>query len=95
MLIIYVFQGPENLKPGGRFKSSPELKNLCRRGVPVAFRSLVWQKISLSSVYRLGYPSDYYLDLLSRSSELNKAVIDDIEKDVDRWVRSSYLDTAR
>ena len=78
--------GPENLKPAGIYKPSKDLKLLVRRGIPVAYRALVWQKISLSSLNRLQYPIDYYSDLLSRiaNGELNEKVMDDIEKDVDR-----------
>jgi hypothetical protein len=76
--------GPENLKPAGVFKASRDLKAIVRRGIPVAFRSLVWQKISLSSIHRLDYPSDYYSSLLLRVGELSYKVRDDIEKDVDR-----------
>ena len=78
--------GPENLKPSGIYKPSKELKNLVRRGVPVAYRSLIWQKISLSSIHRLAYPRDYYQSLLDRvaNGELDHRVSDDIEKDVDR-----------
>eukprot|EP01038_Epipyxis_sp_PR26KG_P005733 gene5733-7917_t len=76
--------GPEGLKPAGVFKPSKDLKEMVRRGIPVAFRALVWQKISLSSINRLNYPQDYYQSLLARTSELNPSVRDDIEKDVDR-----------
>lgn len=77
--------GPENLKPAGIFKPSPDLKAIVRRGIPVAFRSTVWQRISLSSIHRLQFPADYYSSLLDRvPTELNAKVRDDIEKDVDR-----------
>eukprot|EP01039_Chlorochromonas_danica_P013685 gene13685-15873_t len=78
--------GPENLKPAGIFKPSMDLKAMVRRGIPVAFRALVWPRISLSSLYRLNYPKDYYQQLLQRveNGELNGRVKDDIEKDVDR-----------
>jgi hypothetical protein len=78
--------GPENLKPAGVYKPSADLKMLVRRGIPVAYRALVWQKISLSSLNRLQYPAAYYNDLLVRiaAGELNEKVMDDIEKDVDR-----------
>ena len=79
--------GAENLKPAGIFKPSPELKALVRRGIPVAFRALVWQKISLSSLQRLEYPAQHYAELLQRVGvgELDPKVRDDIEKDVDRY----------
>ena len=76
--------GPDNLKPAGNFEPSSELKCMVRRGIPAAFRSLIWQKISLSSLHRLNYPATYYSDLVSRSVELNNKVADDIEKDVKR-----------
>lgn len=44
--------GPGNLKPAGIFKPSRDLKAMVRRGIPVAYRALVWQKISLSSIHR-------------------------------------------
>jgi hypothetical protein len=52
----------------------------------VAYRSLVWQKISLSSLVRLEYPSNYYEALLERveKGELPSKVTADIEKDLDR-----------
>lgn len=76
--------GPENLKPAGIFKPSADLKAIVRRGIPVAFRATVWQRISLSSVYRAQFPANYYETLLSRLDELNPKVKNDIEKDVDR-----------
>ena len=76
--------GPDNLKPAGNFEPSKQLKSMVRRGIPAAFRSLIWQKVSLSSIHRLRYPSSYYEDLKSRSYDLNKKVADDIEKDVKR-----------
>lgn len=79
--------GPENLKPAGIFKPSPDLKALVRRGIPVAFRASVWQRISLSTVYRAQFPANYYESLLARVEELNPKVKNDIEKDVDRSVR--------
>jgi hypothetical protein len=78
--------GPENLKPAGIYKASPDLKAMVRRGIPVAFRALIWPRISLSSIHRIKYPKDYYQQLLSRieAGELCAKVKDDIEKDVDR-----------
>jgi hypothetical protein len=78
--------GPENLKPAGIFKPSPDLKAIVRKGIPVAFRPIVWQKISLSSLHRLQFPADYYETLQTRikAGELDKKVIDEIEKDLDR-----------
>lgn len=76
--------GPENLKPAGVYRPSPDLKAIVRRGIPVAYRSLVWQKISLSSLHRLQYPSNYYANLLNRLDEVDQKVKDEIEKDLDR-----------
>ena len=75
--------GAENLKPGGVFKPSYPLKMLVRRGVPAAFRPLVWKHISLSSQYRLAHPPDYYQSLTARiEGELSSKVRDDIDKDL-------------
>lgn len=78
--------GPENLKPAGVFKPSPDLKAIVRRGIPVAFRASVWQKISLSSLQRSQFPVTYYKTLLQRveDGQLDKKVMDEIEKDLDR-----------
>lgn len=78
--------GAENLKPAGIYKPSQDLKLIVRRGIPVAFRALIWPRISLSALHRLNYPKDHYAQLLRRvdAGELNARVQDDIEKDVDR-----------
>jgi hypothetical protein len=77
--------GPENLKPAGIFKPSRDLKSMCRKGIPVAYRALIWPRISLSSIHRLKYPRNYYSSLVIRAeNELKSRVRDDIEKDVDR-----------
>lgn len=78
--------GPENLKPAGVFKPSADLKAIVRRGIPVAYRASVWQKISLSSLHRSQFPATYYKTLLQRVSDgqLDKKVADEIEKDLDR-----------
>jgi hypothetical protein len=77
--------GAENLKPAGIFKPLYDLKHMVRKGIPVAYRALIWPKISLSSVYRLQFPTNYYQSLLKRSEkELTIRVKSDIEKDVDR-----------
>lgn len=69
----------------GIFKPSKELKALVRRGIPVAYRSLVWQKISLSSLHRREYGQNYYSSLLMQADkDLDFRVRDDIEKDIDR-----------
>ena len=62
--------GPDNLKPAGIFKPSKELKTLVRRGIPVAFRPIVWQRISLSSIHRLHFPKNYYVNLLARIPDI-------------------------
>ena len=85
--------GPDNLKPAGNFEPSSELKYMVRRGIPAAFRSLIWQKVSLSSIHRLTYPSNYYSDLLARCHEVDKKVADDIEKDVRRYKLFFYSHT--
>ncbi|RYY83889.1 hypothetical protein EON63_10305 [archaeon] len=77
--------GAENLKPAGVYKPSKDLKQMCRQGIPVAYRCLVWQKISMSSLYKLHYPANYYASLVSNIHTLkDKKVFTDIEKDVDR-----------
>lgn len=79
--------GIENLKPAGIFKPYKDLKTMVRKGIPVAYRASIWPKISLSSVYRLQFPADYYQTLLVRSEgELAEKVKIDIEKDIDRYV---------
>eukprot|EP01041_Mallomonas_annulata_P009890 gene9890-20579_t len=75
--------GPENLKPAGVFAPSKALKILVRRGIPVAFRPLVWQNISQSSLRRRQYPVDYYSALLRDEASLDPIIASDIEKDVD------------
>ena len=55
-----------------------------RRGIPVAYRALVWSRISLAAIYKSNYPATYFSSLLSRSSEVNKKAVSDIEKDVER-----------
>lgn len=75
--------GPSNMKPYGTFVSTPELRALVRRGIPVALRALVWPYISRTDHYRRRYPEGHYADLLCRvSSELEQKVKDDIEKDL-------------
>lgn len=77
--------GAENLKPAGVFKPSRDLRDIVRRGVPAAFRPLVWQKISLCSVLRREFPDNYYhASVVSRLADLDPKVRDEIEKDVDR-----------
>lgn len=84
-MLCYSIGGAENLKRCGVFEPTDDLKVLVRRGIPVAFRNLVWSRISMSSTYRAAYPSDYFKSLLNRvDTEVPKKVASDIEKDVDR-----------
>jgi hypothetical protein len=56
-------------------------------GIPVAYRPLVWTRISLANTHKQRFPTDYYQRLLHHSIQedgLEKNVADDIEKDVDR-----------
>lgn len=76
--------GAENLKRAGIFEPSNDLKQLVRRGIPTAYRALVWSRISLSSVHRAAYSSDYYTTLVTRINEIPRSVAIEIEKDVDR-----------
>jgi len=76
--------GPDNVKPSGMFRPSPELKALVRRGIPVAYRALLWPKLSLANKYKLKYPTNYYQELLNRQDELASKVEIDIDKDIDR-----------
>jgi len=86
--------GPDNIKPAGIFKSSEPLKSLVRRGIPVAFRAIIWQKISLSSIHRSQYPSDYYKTLVKNISQLNEKVNISIEKDLSRtFPEHDFFDT--
>jgi hypothetical protein len=79
--------GVENLKPAGVFKPLKDLKQMVRKGIPVAYRAAIWPKISLSAIYRLQFPTNYYTLLLERcETELPEKVKIDIEKDVDRLV---------
>ena len=76
--------GPDHIKPAGIHRSSEPLKSLVRRGIPVAFRAIIWQKISLSSIHRSQYPIDYYKTLVKNISQLNEKVNISIEKDLYR-----------
>ena len=76
--------GTENIKSDGIYKSSPELKKLVRRGVPIAYRSIVWTRISLSSQYRKSFPDKYYSSLAEKESLISKRVLEEIEKDLER-----------
>mmetsp|Transcript_22565 Transcript_22565/g.32990 ORF Transcript_22565/g.32990 Transcript_22565/m.32990 type:complete len:622 (-) Transcript_22565:66-1931(-) len=75
--------GPEGLKPSGNYRPSNALKLLVRRGVPAAFRPVVWKHTSLSHVYRTFYPQNYYSSLVEMiPHKLNARVRDDIDKDL-------------
>jgi len=76
--------GPGNVKPAGRFKPSQDLKALVRKGIPIAFRSLLWMELSLVNVTQSNYPDNYYQTLLSRCDTISDKTRLDIEKDVDR-----------
>jgi hypothetical protein len=78
--------GVENLKPAGVFKPSADLKAIVRRGIPVAYRASVWQKISLSSLHRMQFPAGYYKSLVAKagSGGLDQKIMNEIEKDLDR-----------
>ena len=76
--------GPDNLKPVGVFEPSAELRSMVRRGIPVAFRPIIWQSISQSSMRRRSFPPDYYSELMARTKYLSSGVLNEIEKDVDR-----------
>ncbi len=77
--------GPENLKPVGVFTPSDDLCELVRRGVPIAYRALIWNKISLSDLKRRQYPTSYYKSLLDRAeTELPDRTGKEISNDTDR-----------
>ncbi len=81
--------GAENLKPSGSFKSSKELKLMVRRGIPAAFRPLIWKNISLSNLRQKTYPPGYYQELVSNIQYMNPKVADDIDKDLNRYVNTT------
>ncbi len=77
--------GPENLKPVGVFTPSDDLCELVRRGVPIAYRALIWNKISLSDIERRKYPVYYYQQLLARvETEMPVKAGKEINNDIDR-----------
>jgi hypothetical protein len=83
--------GIENLKPAGIYKPFRDLKQMVRLGIPVAYRAAIWPKISMSCIYRLQFPTNYYETLLERSKvELAEKVKIDIEKDIDRYGNSVF-----
>jgi len=64
------------------------LKRMVRSGIPIAFRSLVWQHISLSSLRRRNYHVDYFQELCEMTDAMENKTTSEIEKDVDRFVCS-------
>ena len=77
--------GSGNLKPFGQYTPSLKLKLMVRRGIPAAFRPLLWPQISLSGHFQGKFPRDYYATLLARlGTELCATVQLDISKDVGR-----------
>ena len=76
--------GTQNLKPAGVFKCSDELKDVLRRGIPIAYKAAVWTEISLASVHRKNFPPEYYEDCVKRIGEIPLRTAEDIEKDIDR-----------
>ena len=89
--------GLENLKPVGVFKPSPVLKDLVRKGVPMAFRPSVWLHCSLASNHRKVFSADYYQSCLSKCNDANflsEKVKEDIEKDLGRTFPQHQFFTA-
>lgn len=77
--------GSANLKPFAQYTPSPKLKLMVRRGIPAAFRPLLWQHISLCSHFQSKFPIDYYSSLLAHVNlQLSATVLLDIAKDVGR-----------
>ena len=77
--------GSINLKPFSQHAPSPQLKIMVRRGIPAAFRPLLWQHISLSYNFKNKFPKDYYETLLSQiKTDMCATVQLDIAKDVGR-----------
>jgi hypothetical protein len=77
--------GCSNLKPFGQYKPSAKLRLMARRGIPAAFRPLLWKHISMSTHFESKFPSDYYSTLLARlKTQLCATVQLDISKDVGR-----------
>jgi hypothetical protein len=77
--------GIDNLKPFAHYCPSVKLKLMVRRGIPAAFRSLLWKQISLYNHFQSKFPKDYYSSLLVRlETQLCAAVQLDIAKDVGR-----------
>lgn len=76
--------GAENLKSSGKHRPSLMLKHMVRRGIPAAFRPLIWKHISLASRRQFLHPSGYYASLVEKIPSLDAKVREDIEKDIDR-----------
>lgn len=77
--------GADNLKPVGWFTPSDDLSELVRRGVPIAYRALIWNKISLSDMERRKYSSSYYQTLQIRvTGEIPPKTNKEINNDIDR-----------
>jgi regulator of sigma D len=80
--------GIRNIKPSGKFHPcEKQLKDLVRKGIPVAYRAQIWPRISLSTRYRLQFPQGYYKELLNQSkTHLSSEIQEDIQKDLERLV---------
>jgi hypothetical protein len=79
--------GVRNIKPSGKFHPcDKQLKDLVRKGIPVAYRAQIWPRISLSTRYRLQFPQGYYKELLNQSkTHLSTEIKEDIQKDLERY----------
>ena len=77
--------GIVNVKPFAQYRPCAKLKVMVRRGIPAAFRPLLWKHISLSGHFQSKFPTDYYSTLLTRlKTQLCPTVQLDIAKDVGR-----------
>lgn len=76
--------GADNLKPSSIFKPSSELKLMVRRGIPAAFRPLIWKHISLSNKRQILFPCGYYGMLVAKIDNMHPRVFDAINKDLCR-----------
>ena len=73
------------MKPSLSSLPSIELVNLCRRGIPTAYRGKLWLYVSKANLLMEHYPEDYFESLQVRSNSiLNDKVKREIEKDVQR-----------
>jgi len=70
----------------GIYAPNDRLKEMVRSGIPVAFRAIVWQKISQSDLYAAQFPPDYYLKLLQslESGALDEKIAGEIDRDINR-----------